>query len=112
MKLLETPLAVKSLRLAPPAMVRTAMVLWVTAVCAVMVLLNVSWYRQMQREADLSRYRIAVNDVAGTMRAMSARAVGQRQALELRIDAASGTLSLSIAPRRGRGYARLERTIW
>ena len=96
----------------PHGLLRAAVTLWAVMVCAVLIWLNILWYRQMQIEADLSRYRMAANDIAETMRTMHARAVTQRHGLELRIDAGHGVFYLSSTPRGRHAYAQLERTIW
>ncbi len=96
----------------PHGLIHAAVALWAVMVCIVLVRLNILWYRQMQMDADLSRYRMAANDVAATIRVMRTRAIAQRRGLELRIDADHGVFYLSSTPRGRHAYAQLERTIW
>ena len=96
----------------PHGLIRVAIALWAVMVCAVFIWLNALWYRQMQMDADLSRYRMAPTDLAGKMRTKRASAVAQQRGLELRVDAGHGVLYLSSAPHGRHAYAQLEQTIW
>ena len=88
----------------------------VTALVALLTLIGLFgvWVqRTVQREAELSRYRSTVQELAGTVRAMRSQAAAKRRAMQLSIDAPHGAFQL-ISVRRGlhRSYETLEQTLW
>ena len=70
-------------------------------------------HRTVQREAELSRYRSTMQDLAGTVRAMRSQAAAKRRAIRLSIDAPHGAFQV-ISAQRGshRSYETLEQTLW
>lgn len=84
----------------------------VAGVCTVLFNETLSLYRQRDVGIALSEYRGSVNDLANTLRAMRAKAVSQRQPMELRIDKAHAALTLSSFSSGSLGYRALESTLW
>ena len=69
--------------------------------------------RWTQQETELLRFRSAMLEVAGTVRAMPSRALSKRQTVQLRIDAQRGVLQLTtLQPTRRSSYETVEHTIW
>ena len=87
-----------------------------TAIAALLALIGVSgvWaYRTGQREAELSRYRSAMQELSSTIRAMRPQAAAKRRPIQLSLDASHGTFQLvSIRRASRRSYETVERTLW
>ena len=86
------------------------------AVAALLALIGVSgvWaYRTGQREAELSHYRSAMQELSSTIRAMRSQAAAKRRTIQLSLDASHGAFQLlSIRRASRRSYETVERTLW
>ena len=75
--------------------------------------IGVSAHRWMWHQAELVRYRSAMQDVTDTIRAMRVRSLTKRQITQLRIDASRGGLQVvAIQGRWGGHIETVERTLW
>ena len=88
----------------------------VVALVALLVFVGFSgvWaYRMTQKEAELARFRSAMQELTSTVRAMRAQASAKRRTVQLHIDASHGAFQV-ISIRRGphRLDETLEQTLW
>ena len=75
--------------------------------------IGASAHRWMWTQAELLRYRSAMQDLTDTVRAMPFRAVAQRCTFQLRIDSARGALQVvALHEKPGGRVETVERTLW